>query len=72
MRLWKFLLFVGMVMAVSELHGPVLAYLDPGTGSIVIQAVVAGVVGVLAIGRLYWARLKGLVKKSPPREGDGR
>ena len=72
MRLGTFLLFVGMVMAVSELHGPAFAYLDPGTGSIVIQAVVAGVVGVLALGRLYWARLKGVVKRNPPREGDGR
>ena len=71
-RSWTVILCVGMVVAASELQGPALAYLDPGTGSIVIQAVVAGAVGVLALGRLYWARLKGLVKRSPPREDDGR
>jgi hypothetical protein len=41
-----------------------IAYLDPGTGSMVIQAVVAGVVGVLAVGRLYWSRLKGLLRRT--------
>ena len=41
--------------------GPVQAYLDPGTGSFVLQAVLAGVVGVLTIGKLYWRRLKSFV-----------
>ena len=72
MRVWTLLLIVGMVMALSEFNGPALAYLDPGTGSIVIQAVVAGVVGALALGRLYWSRLKNLVRRNPPRQGDGR
>jgi hypothetical protein len=72
MRGSTLLLCVGMMMAVSELQEPALAYLDPGTGSIVIQAVVAGVVGVLALGRLYWSRLKGLVRRNPPTERDGR
>jgi hypothetical protein len=50
----------------------VIAYLDPGTGSIIIQAVVAGVVGVLAIVRMYWSRLKGFVRKEPPGNIDER
>ncbi len=53
MRGWTSLLCVGMVWVGSELLGPAHAYLDPGTGSMVIQAVVAGVVGALALGRLY-------------------
>ena len=61
-----------MIVMVSELHGPLLAYLDPGTGSIVIQAIVAGVVGVLAVGRLYWSRLKALVRRDPPRDAGER
>lgn len=72
MRGWTLALCVGMVIAGSELMGPAHAYLDPGTGSIVIQAVVAGVVGVLALGRLYWTRLKGLVRRNQPKDGDGR
>ena len=48
----------------------VIAYLDPGTGSIIIQAVVAGVVGALALGRMYWTKLKGLVGRGTRRTVD--
>lgn len=48
-------------MLVSSLTGTVEAYLDPGTGSIVIQAILAGAVGVLAVVRPYWHRLTAFV-----------
>jgi hypothetical protein len=35
-----------------------LAYLDPGAGSMILQALAAGVAGVAVVGRLYWGRLK--------------
>jgi hypothetical protein len=35
-----------------------LGYLDPGAGSMILQAVAAGVAGVAVAGRLYWGRLK--------------
>ncbi len=71
MRARTSLLCVVMILVGSELLDPVHAYLDPGTGSMIIQTVVAGVVGVLAVGRLYWTRLKGLVRRTPVKEGDG-
>ena len=60
-------MFVSMFLLVSSLNGEVLAYLDPGTGSMVLQALLAGVVGALAVGRLYWQRLKGLITRRSPR-----
>jgi hypothetical protein len=72
MRGWKSLLCGGMVLVLSELVGPAHAYLDPGTGSMVIQAVVAGVVGALALGRLYWTRLKSLTRRKSAKEDDGK
>jgi hypothetical protein len=33
------------------------AYLDPGTGSIILQVVLGGVAGLLLAGKLYWHRL---------------
>ncbi len=36
-----------------------LAYLDPGTGSFVIQALVAAVAGVAVTLRMYWSRIMG-------------
>jgi hypothetical protein len=34
------------------------AYLDPGTGSIILQAIVAGVASTLFAVRMYWSRIK--------------
>lgn len=37
---------------------PAYAYLDPGTGSMVLQAILGGVAGVIIAGKLYWGRFK--------------
>jgi hypothetical protein len=37
---------------------PAQAYLDPGTGSMILQIILGGVAGLLVAGKLYWARLK--------------
>lgn len=34
------------------------AYLDPGTGSILVQSLLAGIAGAAAVLSLYWQRLK--------------
>ena len=51
-------LMVAMFLLVSEHHGPVHAYLDPGTGSIALQLMIGGAVAALATVRAYWARIK--------------
>lgn len=38
-------------------------YLDPGSGSFIVQAVIAGVVGVGAVLKLYWVRLSAIFKR---------
>lgn len=43
-----------------------LAYVDPGTGSFVIQIVVAGIIGAAVTARRYWHRIKALFGGSPP------
>ena len=35
------------------------AYLDPGTGSIIIQVVIGAAVGGLFAVKLFWSRIKG-------------
>ena len=37
---------------------PAQAYLDPATGSMILQIILGGVAGLLVAGKLYWARLK--------------
>lgn len=34
------------------------AYLDPGTGSILVQSLLAGIAGAVAVIGLYWQRVK--------------
>ena len=34
------------------------AYLDPGTGSILVQSLLAGIAGAAAVVSLYWQRIK--------------
>lgn len=48
---------------------PAMAYLDPGTGSMILQLVLGGVAGALVILKLYWARLKSLFVR-PQGGGD--
>ena len=38
------------------------AYLDPGTGSAIIQGIIAGASALLVTGHLYWARLTGWLR----------
>jgi hypothetical protein len=42
------------------------AYLDPGTGSIVLQAIAGGVAGVLFLLRIYWKKIRSFFGKPPP------
>ena len=46
------------------------AYLDPGTGSAVIQMVVAGVMGALFLTKLYWQKLLAFFGMGSAEESD--
>ena len=39
------------------------AYLDPGTGTLIIQSIIAGIVGLLATIGIYWVKFKLILKK---------
>jgi hypothetical protein len=39
------------------------AYVDPGTGSFVLQAVIAGILGLSVTLKMYWHRIFGGKKK---------
>lgn len=46
------------------------AYVDPGTGSYVIQLIIAALAGIAFAVKIYWGRIKGLFSKSSS-EGQG-
>lgn len=47
-----------VAVQLAGFSGAAHAYLDPGTGSILIQSLLAGIAGAVAIVSLYWHRLK--------------
>ena len=53
------------------LEVPVDAYLDPGTGSMLLQILLGGFAAVGVIGKLYWHRLTSLFKGKDP-QGNSR
>jgi hypothetical protein len=44
-------------------------YLDPSSGSILVQAVIGGVVGLGAILRLYWGKIRAFGKRGSSSAG---
>ena len=43
---------------------PAFAYLDPGTGSMLLQLLLGGVAGAMVVGRLYMRRVGDLFRKA--------
>lgn len=39
-----------------------LAYIDPGAGSMILQVLAGGVAGVMVFGKLYWAKIKRVLR----------
>ncbi len=51
------------------------SYIDPGTGSMVLQVVIASVLGILTLTKIYWSRLKVIfanLLKNRPNNGQNK
>ena len=48
--------------------GSCFAYLDPGTGSMILQAIIGGVVGSIFVIKTYWSKIKRFFSKKPPKD----
>jgi hypothetical protein len=55
---------VGATLLLSAGHTAAHAYLDPGTGSIILQGLIAGIIGTAALARMYWTRLKLIFRRT--------
>lgn len=51
------------LLLVLILAGPARAYLDPGSGSYLLQVALAGLFGALFALKLYWQRLRGFFSR---------
>ena len=64
------ILVLTLLLSVFALEAPVAAYLDPGSGSMILQVLLGGVAAVGVVARLYWHRVMTLLRK--PGEGENR
>lgn len=61
----KLLAAAALALAAILLALPADAYLDPGTGSIVVQGVIAAIAAGAVALKLYWKRLKSVFGRRP-------
>ncbi len=64
-------LLAGLIL--SLLAGPAHAYLDPGTGSMLLQVILGGFAAIGVALKLYWHRITGFFRRgeSPATPTDG-
>jgi hypothetical protein len=63
MKSWHWLLTIVLLTAVEPLH----AYLDPGTGSMLLQVILGGIAAIGVALKLFWHKIRialGFSKKS--------
>lgn len=60
-----------MIIYLFSLLSPahdIAAYLDPGSGSFIIQLLIGGIVGLLLVIRTFWGRIKLFINNLLGRE----
>ncbi|HPF69645.1 MAG TPA: hypothetical protein PLQ13_03150 [Candidatus Krumholzibacteria bacterium] len=69
-RLWLALAVAALLPTLAP--APAHAYIDPGTGSFVIQGIIAAVVGAGVALKMFWGRITGAVTgKKAKADDDG-
>ena len=62
-RRWKIMAALAAGLLAST---PTYAYIDPGTGSILLQGLLASLAVALGVARTYWHRIKAFFGSSRP------
>jgi hypothetical protein len=57
----KSLILVALIVSSSQAH----AYLDPGTGSMLLQGAIAGIATLAFTMKIYWHRIKAFISGKP-------
>ena len=58
-----------MVLLIVLSYQPAYAYLDPATGSYILQLVLAGLLGAALAVKIFWGNLKSQTGQSGPMGG---
>ena len=67
----KFILFLNLLLLLDIFIQPnAYAYIDPGTGSIIFQALIAGVIAAGGAISLYWSKIKSFFSRKKKNDKD--
>lgn len=66
----SFILFLTVFAVFTLFPINIFAYLDPGTGSYVIQILIAGVAGAGFLLKTYWGKIMSIFKKDKKDESE--
>ena len=59
----KNLNFLWLILGLTSYSSPVLAYLDPGTGSMLLQGLIGGLAITMSFLSVYWQKVKAFFVK---------
>lgn len=63
----RFWLPLSIAVALAFVTLPAHAYLDPASGSMLLQMIVGGIAGLALTGKLFWQRILGFFSGKPTR-----
>ncbi len=63
-------LFLIVLLLLMLISAPAFAYIDPGTGSFLVQGIIAAVIGIGVTGKLYWSKIKAMLTGKAIEEDD--
>ena len=55
--------FLFLIVALISYTSPAYAYLDPGTGSMLLQGLIAGLAAIISFLSIYWQKVKAFFGK---------
>jgi len=64
---------IQLIVVFYSLSNPAYAYLDPGIGSVILQAIIAGIAVAMTVVSIYWQKFKkifGIGKKKTEEKND--
>ena len=58
--------FLFLIFALISYTSPAYAYLDPGTGSMLLTGLIAGLAAIISFLSIYWQKVKAFFVKQEP------
>mgnify|MGYP000613223701 CR=1 FL=1 len=55
--------FLFLIFGLISYTSPAYAYLDPGTGSMLLQGLIAGLAAIISVSSIYWQKVKAFFSK---------